>query len=363
MKTFSQTLIEWYEAHRRDLPWRGISDPYRVWISEVILQQTRVSQGYDYYCRFVEHFPDVASLAAAPADEVMRYWQGLGYYSRARNLHRAARSMAGGTFPTTYEGVRALPGVGPYTAAAICSLAYSMPMAVVDGNVYRVLARYLGIDVPIDSTQGRKLFMQIAQELLDPARPALHNQAMMDLGATICTPRRPLCADCPLATSCLALAEGREAQLPVKQQRTALRHRYLNYIVVRMGDDSLLLRRRNENDIWQGLYELPLVEADHELSIEQLLCHPRFEQFSRGLMTTVSSPHEPSDVGHPLPALRPIVQGVKHVLTHRILHVNFYELCPGDDFIPPEGFLRVTFDNLAGYAMPALLTAFLEKYL
>ena len=219
MSEFADKLIVWYEDNKRDLPWRDTKDPYRIWISEIILQQTRVAQGYDYFVRFMERFPDVFTLAQADEDEVMKYWQGLGYYSRARNLHAAARSMAeNGGFPTTYQEVRALKGVGEYTAAAICSFAYDMPYAVVDGNVYRVLSRWMGIETPIDSTQGKKLFAQVAQELMDQKRPALYNQAIMDFGALQCTPASPDCLFCPLADSCLALAKGKVDALPVKHE-------------------------------------------------------------------------------------------------------------------------------------------------
>lgn len=219
---FSNTIEKWYQEYKRELPWRESADPYVIWISEIILQQTRVVQGYDYFMRFMKRFPDVATLAQADEDEVMKYWQGLGYYSRARNLHAAAKSM-NGVFPKTYPEVRALKGVGDYTAAAICSFAYNMPYAVVDGNVYRVLSRYLGIDTPIDSTEGKKLFAAVADELLDKKNPALYNQAIMDFGAIQCSPQSPNCMFCPLASGCSALAGGMVAQLPVKQHKNEKR--------------------------------------------------------------------------------------------------------------------------------------------
>ena len=229
MNAFSRILLDWYAEHKRELPWRETKDPYRIWISEIILQQTRVAQGYEYFQRFVERFPDLVALAEADEDEVMKYWQGLGYYSRARNLHAAARSM-NGVFPRTYEGVRALKGVGDYTAAAICSIAYDMPYAVVDGNVYRVLSRYFGVETPIDSTQGKKLFASLAQEMLDEKHAALYNQAIMDFGAIQCTPQSPSCMFCPLADSCSALATGKVNLLPVKQHKTKTTDRYFTYI-------------------------------------------------------------------------------------------------------------------------------------
>lgn len=224
---FSESLIRWYEQHRRELPWRETKDPYRIWISEIILQQTRVAQGYAYYCRFIERFPDVCSLAEAHEDEVMKMWQGLGYYSRARNLHEAARSLAGrGRLPETYKEVRAMKGVGDYTAAAICSFAYDMPCAVVDGNVYRVLSRWMGVDEPIDTAAGKKLFAQLADQLLDRKHPAVYNQAIMDFGALQCVPASPDCQVCPLADSCVALRDKRVEELPRKSHKVKTVNRY-----------------------------------------------------------------------------------------------------------------------------------------
>lgn len=234
MNIFSEKLIAWYAENKRELPWRDTTDPYIIWISEIILQQTRVAQGYDYFLRFIHRFPNVTALAEAPEDEVMKCWQGLGYYSRARNLHVAAKSM-NGVFPATYEGVRALKGVGDYTAAAICSSAYGMPYAVVDGNVYRVLSRYFGIDTPVDSTEGKKLFAALADEMMDKSQPAVYNQAIMDFGAIQCTPQSPNCLFCPLVDSCSALKEGTITKLPVKQHKTKTTNRYFNYIYVRVG--------------------------------------------------------------------------------------------------------------------------------
>lgn len=258
MNNFSEILINWYREHKRELPWRESSDPYLIWISEIILQQTRVVQGYDYFIRFIKRFPDVTSLAEADEDEVMKFWQGLGYYSRARNLHAAARSM-NGVFPKTYPEVLALKGVGEYTAAAICSFAYNMPYAVVDGNVYRVLSRYLGIETPIDSTEGKKLFASLAGEFLDKSRPAVYNQAIMDFGAIQCTPQNPACLFCPLAGSCMALSKSMVAQLPVKQHKTKTTERFLNYIYVRAGACTFI-NKRTGNDIWKNLFELPLID-------------------------------------------------------------------------------------------------------
>lgn len=344
---FTQTLQEWYAVNKRDLPWRHTQDPYLIWISEIILQQTRVAQGYDYFVRFVRRFPDVKALASASEEEVLKYWQGLGYYSRARNLHAAARSMKGVKFPGTYEEVRALKGVGDYTAAAICSLAYGMPYAVVDGNVYRVLARYFGIDAPIDSGKGKKLFARLADEMLDKKRPAEYNQAIMDFGALQCVPRDPACNVCPLAESCAARAEGKVAQLPVKQHKTQTVNRYFNYLYVRMGED-ILLHKRTGDDIWKNLYELPLIEVDHDMQETELLASGAFRAlFAEG----------------ETPLVRVMQRGVKHVLSHRVIYANFYGVELLQNSRSFSGYTRIKIADLENYALPRLVHAFLENQL
>jgi len=348
MNEFADKLIHWYAENGRDLPWRGTKDPYRIWISEIILQQTRVAQGYDYFVRFMERFPDVLTLAEADEDEVMKHWQGLGYYSRARNLHAAARSIreAGG-FPTTYEGVRALKGVGDYTAAAICSFAYDMPHAVVDGNVYRVLSRWMGIDTPIDTTVGKKLFARMADELMDRHRPALYNQAIMDFGALQCTPASPDCLHCPLADSCLALAQGRVDALPVKSHKTRVTDRFFNYIYVRTGGCTFI-RKRTGNDIWRNLYEPVLIETEADLSENALA----FERELQGVLGEMPSRF-----------LKPVKLGVKHVLSHRVIHANFYELHLPDDFASIEGYQRVEEEDLHKFAVSNLVYQFFSLIL
>lgn len=345
MSNFSEILINWYCEHKRDLPWRESSDPYLIWISEIILQQTRVVQGYDYYIRFIQRFPDVNALAEADEDEVLKYWQGLGYYSRARNLHAAARSMKG-KFPDNYPEVLALKGVGEYTAAAICSFAYNMPYAVVDGNVYRVLSRYLGIETPIDSAEGKKLFASLANELLDKTRPAVYNQSIMDFGAIQCTPQAPVCLICPLADSCMALSKGRVLQLPVKQHKTKTTNRYLNYIYVRAGAYTFI-NKRIRNDIWKNLFELPLIETAESVTEEEFLTLPEF--------TKLFAEKE-------IPVLRSLCRNVKHVLSHRVLYVNFYEVTLPEETNSFSSYLKVRMDELDQYAVPKLIHAFLEKY-
>ena len=345
MNNFSEILINWYREHKRELPWRESSDPYLIWISEIILQQTRVVQGYDYFIRFIKRFPDVTSLAEADEDEVMKFWQGLGYYSRARNLHAAARSM-NGVFPKTYPEVLALKGVGQYTAAAICSFAYNMPYAVVDGNVYRVLSRYLGIETPIDSTEVKKLFASLAGEFLDKSRPAVYNQAIMDFGAIQCTPQNPACLFCPLAGSCMALSKSMVAQLPVKQHKTKTTERFLNYIYVRAGACTFI-NKRTGNDIWKNLFELPLIETASSVTEEELLALPEFiKLFDK----------------EEVPVVRSICRNVKHVLSHRVLYANFYEVVLPEKTKSFSSYLKIKTNELEQYAVPKLIHAFLEKY-
>lgn len=346
MNILTEVLLEWYAGNKRELPWRETNDPYVIWISEIILQQTRVVQGYEYFLRFVRRFPDVEALASASEDEVMKYWQGLGYYSRARNLHAAARSM-NGVFPVTYKEVRALKGVGDYTAAAICSFAYNMPYAVVDGNVYRVLARYFGIDTPIDSTEGKKIFAALAEEMLDKSHPADYNQAIMDFGAIQCTPQTPNCLFCPLSDSCSALLKGKVMQLPVKQHKTKTTNRYFNYIYVRMGAYTLI-HKRTENDIWKNLFELPLIETEKDLFEEEFLLCWQLHDFLK-------------EVGEGIKVCS-VLRNVKHVLSHRVIYANFYEVELPEGTPSFSDYQKIRIEDLGQYAVPRLIHAFLEKY-
>lgn len=348
MGDFADSLIVWYNENKRELPWRDTEDPYRIWISEIILQQTRVAQGYDYFLRFMERFPNVSELAIADEDEVMKYWQGLGYYSRARNLHAAAKSIVErGAFPDTYEEVLALKGVGEYTAAAICSFAYGLPYAVLDGNVYRVLARWLGIDTPIDSAEGRKIFASAARELLDKSRPALYNQAIMDFGALQCTPSSPNCLLCPLAGSCMALQQGKVDSLPVKQHKTKVTNRFFNYIYVRMGRYTYI-RKRKGNDIWKNLYELPLIETDKDISEkDEELFKNMQELFGKAQVLSI----------------RQVKKGVKHVLSHRVIYANFYEVELEESAYGMEGYQKVLIEDLYKFAVPNLVSRFFSLIL
>ena len=308
-----------------------------IWLSEIIFQQTRISQGLAYYEKFAERFPTPAALAAADEDEVLKLWQGLGYYSRARNLHAAAKSM-NGNFPTTYDGVRTLKGVGDYTAAAICSMAYNMSYAVVDGNVYRVLSRVFGVETPIDSTEGKKEFTALAQKLLDKKHPGDFNQAMMDFGAMVCTPQAAQCESCPLAKQCVARRQNRVDELPVKAQKTKISERFFHYIYVEQGP-YVWLHKRGAGDIWQNLYELPQVETG-----------------KGGVLTK-----KPAWCGRA--KLTPVGTPVKHVLSHRIIWAQLYRVkLPPTDQVPTE-FVRIKKSSLDTYAVPRLVQKLLERIL
>ncbi len=323
---FSFVLLEWFKDHGRDLPWRQTRDPYAIWLSEIILQQTQVKQGWDYWERFMRHWPTVDDLAAATEDEVLREWQGLGYYSRARNLHFAAKQIVAlGHFPNTFEGIKALKGVGDYTAAAIGSFAFEIPAAVVDGNVYRVLSRHFGIDTPINTTEGKKIFAALAQELLPISEPSDYNQAIMDFGAIQCTPQSPDCSVCPLMESCEAFRSGKVAQLPVKLKTLKVKERHLTYIYIRCKGMTAI-RRRGAGDIWQGLWEPWLVD---EVPVKAKLLR----------------------------------QNVKHVLTHRVLYADFYLLETDERPLLPDDYIWIKESELDDYAKPRLIEILLESVL
>ena len=342
-------LIAWYEGHFRDLPWRSTTDPYRIWISEVILQQTRVAQGLDYYYRFIERFPDVQTLANAPEDEVLRYWQGLGYYSRARNIHAAAKDIMtrfAGNFPDTYEGVRSLKGIGDYTAAAIVSFAYGLPYAAVDGNVYRWLARLFNIDLPIDSGAGKKYFAELAQSILPQKRAALFNQAAMEFGALQCVPKSPDCTVCPFAGRCLALANHTIDKLPVKKGKTEVKPRWFNYLVIRSGNE-ILLGQRIGKDIWQNLYEYPLIETDRVMDFTELQETEVFRRLFDGI----------GEIRVGRTTVMP-----KHILSHRVIYTVFYEFEIGG-FSPAmqADYSVVPEKELDRYAVSRLIDLYREK--
>jgi len=333
MHELTVNILRWFEANRRSLPWRETKDPYAIWLSEIILQQTRIQQGTSYWERFMHRWPTVEELAKASEDDVLREWQGLGYYSRARNLHTAAKQIvADGGFPTTIDGLRKLKGVGDYTAAAIASIAFDLPAAVVDGNVYRVLARYFGINTPINTTEGKKTFTALAQELLPHNQASAFNQAMMDFGAIQCTPQSPACFRCPLAETCEALHSQRVNQLPVKLKKQKIRERHFCYYYIRLHENNATftaIHRRPSGDIWQGLWE-PLMLEDY----------PEFPDI-RGTFTMLR-------------------QNVKHVLTHQIIYADFYLIDTTEKPILPDSFIWIPESELSHYALPRLVERFFD---
>jgi A/G-specific adenine glycosylase len=312
MNFIQDTLINWYKENHRDLPWRNNPSPYEVWISEVILQQTRVNQGMDYYLHFTKKWPTVNDLAQASEEEVLKMWQGLGYYSRARNLHHCAKQVVEqykGEFPSDFEKLKQLKGIGNYTAAAIASIAYNLPHAVVDGNVYRVLSRLFDINTPININEGQKLFAQLADELLNRNQPGLHNQALMEFGALHCTPKNPNCLLCPLQAQCLAFAHQTVMLRPVKLAKTKISTRYFNYLILRIND-SLYLHKRSDNDIWKNLYDFPCIESQKPMTVEEVIASETFLQLIENNPFTIikSSPI------------------FTHKLTHRTILAHFIEI-------------------------------------
>ena len=348
MERFTHKILEWYDNNARDLPWRLTSDPYLIWVSETILQQTRVSQGIDYYRRFIADFPTVESLAMANEEKVLKVWQGLGYYSRARNMHEAARQIAqGGSFPNTYDELLRLKGVGRYTAAAICAFAFQQPVAVVDGNVYRVLSRFFGIDAPIDTTSGQKAFAELAEACLDPDHPSKYNSAIMDFGALCCTPTSPRCPTCPLNDSCSALATQAIDKLPVKEHKVKVVERYFNYFFIKSGTYTYL-NKRTGNDIWKNMYEFPLIETATHMREEDLIqtdaFRTMFPKFTDGTMRCLRT-------------------GVRHVLTHRVIHATLYEMEMPDCLETFHGFERIKTSDLHKFPVSRLVSHFLSLLL
>ena len=375
---FASTIVSWFGECGRDLPWRHTKDAYAIWLSEVILQQTRIVQGQAYWERMMERWPSVEALAAASEDDVLRMWQGLGYYSRARNLHEAARQVvAMGRFPDSLKGIKALKGVGDYTAAAIACFAFGVPAAVVDGNVYRVLARYFDIDVPINSSQGKRVFAELAQSLLPQSEAVAYNQGIMDFGAMVCTPMAPRCAECPLMVSCAAFRSGRVDLLPVKLKTVKVRERHLAYVFVRCwergdGVPMTAIHRRSKGDIWQGLWEpFNASVADERASSPEEIARMLYSKCSEvdgaevllrqgeGLSADMDFPA--GKCNSKLPVLRLVAKGVKHVLTHRILLVDFYMLDVTSRPALPDGYVWVSEEELERYAMPKVIVKYVPR--
>lgn len=342
--SFSQKILEWYGANKRELPWRSTRDPYKIWLSEIMLQQTRVAQGMPYYQRFLEAFPTVHDLADAPEEKVLKLWQGLGYYSRARNLHATAKMVVedyGGKFPQTYQKLKSLKGVGDYTASAIASICFDVPEPVVDGNVYRVLARYFGVELPINSTEGIKYFKELAREVMDVKNIRDYNQGIMEFGAIQCAPKKPYCLLCPLQDSCVALKESKVGVLPVKLNKTKIKERHFNYLVFLDDDENTLLEQRKGRGIWQNLYQFPLLESEKELQAGEM--------------------EKKLTVKNDLPETKSFslynTEPITHKLSHQHLHTKFW-------ILKTDGLLAngISWQKITAFPVPVLIADFIEKF-
>lgn len=345
--SFANKLISWYQSSGRELPWRNTQDPYIIWLSEVILQQTRVEQGRPYFHAFVEHFPSVSAFAEAGEDEILRLWQGLGYYSRARNMHKAAKMVMNefnGEFPTAYVDLLRLPGVGGYTAAAISSFSVNERQAVVDGNVFRALSRFFGISLAINSNEGKKLFQNLAQELISESDPGLYNHAIMDFGAIVCKPKVPSCFECVFREECVALKEDTVAVLPVKNKGKKSRDRYFNYFLIE-NEGAILMDKRQEGDVWANMYEFPLIETQENLEINELTSLTLFKQLFDGA------------------TVEPIGGTVKHVLSHQNIYARFYRLSGINGVLEKkDSWNYFLLENLDKLAKHKLIFSFINKY-
>ncbi|WP_282085527.1 A/G-specific adenine glycosylase [Aquimarina algiphila] len=346
---FSKKLISWYLQNKRSMPWRETKNPYHIWLSEIILQQTRVAQGLPYYMSFTTTFPTVFDLANASEEEVLKLWQGLGYYSRARNLHATAKYVANdlkGIFPATYKDLLQLKGVGDYTASAIASICYNEAVPVVDGNVYRVLSRYFGIDTPINSTKGISEFKKLAITLMDHDEPAEYNQAIMEFGALQCKPKSPYCIVCPLQDSCEALKKGNVPSLPVKLKKLKVKKRYFNYLVFSSSDQETILQQRVGNGIWKGLYEFPLIEGE-VVGVDEIVLNDIFQKIVNTKEYEITPYKE---------------ELIVHKLSHQHLYTKFYIVKLNDSLNGSEDQKKVNFKDVHSYPVPILLGNFIEAF-
>ena len=329
MTDFSILIQQWYRLNKRDLPWRSSNSAYHIWLSEIILQQTQVKQGLNYYLKFAEKYPLISDLASASEDDVLKLWQGLGYYSRGRNLLVAAKQVVSdfnGIFPNNYNQIIQLKGVGDYTASAISSIAFNLPHAVVDGNVYRVLSRCFLIDTPINSSKGKKEFKNLAESLIDSKKPGDHNQGLMEIGALVCKPKNPNCQNCPLQSKCLSFSKGTMLDYPIKLKKMKVKTRFLNYFIV-TNKTHIIIKQRLKGDIWQGLFDFPLLETNKKLELAK-------ECF--------------------------LDQEIKHILTHQHLFASFWiKEVTGFNLIENEKLIKIT--DLKNYALPQLLVKYLNQ--
>lgn len=343
---FSEKLINWYVQHQRDLPWRQTKDPYKIWLSEIILQQTRVAQGLPYYENFVRLFPSVFDLAKANEEQVLKTWQGLGYYSRARNLHYTAKYIVenlGGTFPNNYKELLQLKGVGSYTAAAIASFAFEEPVAVLDGNVFRVLSRYFGIETDVSSHPAKNEFQNLANELIDSDRPSLFNQAIMEFGAIHCTPKNPDCTNCIYNESCVALQTSRVNKLPIKLKKTKVTDRHLHYLVFLDPENKTIIEKRTKNGIWKNLYDFPLLEFDNDTEETEVL---------ERIRDLYSKTHSIKTIG------LFFENKITHKLSHQNLHIWFWRIN-----LRSAIKAGVSMQEISRYPFPIVLHNFIENSL
>ena len=347
--TFSEEIIEWYHKHKRDLPWRNTNDPYIIWLSEIIMQQTRVEQGMPYFNRFAEKYPTVKHFASATEEEILKLWQGLGYYSRGRNMHQTSREVMeehAGYFPKNYDSLIRLKGIGEYTAAAISSFSSNEAKAVVDGNVFRLLSRYFGIDTPINTGKGKKIFTDLANELLDQTQAGTFNQAMMEFGSLQCKPKNPDCLQCPLQTSCEARLKNKINDLPVKLKSQKSKDRYFNYIVA-IKNNKILVNKRCSGDIWENMIDLPLFETDSPIEVPDLIQSEKFiGAFGKQVL------------------VRSISKPVKHILSHQKLNTRFINIEQfTEDFIPHQNWFYVSKEELDKLPQPKLIFQFFETFI
>ena len=347
--TFSEEIIEWYHKHKRDLPWRNTNDPYIIWLSEIIMQQTRVEQGMPFFNRFAEKYPTVKHFASATEEEILKLWQGLGYYSRGRNMHQTSREVMeehAGYFPKNYDSLIRLKGIGEYTAAAISSFSSNEAKAVVDGNVFRLLSRYFGIDTPINTGKGKKIFTDLANELLDQTQAGTFNQAMMEFGSLQCKPKNPNCIVCPVQTSCEARLRNRINDLPVKLKSQKSKDRYFNYIIA-IKNSKILVNKRRPGDIWENMIDLPLFETESPVEVPDLIQSENFiKTFGKQVL------------------VRSISKPVKHILSHQKLNARFIHIEQfTEEFIPHQNWFYVSKEELDKLPQPKLIFQFFETFI
>jgi A/G-specific adenine glycosylase len=346
-KFFSETILKWNQfENKRDMPWKGEKDPYKIWVSEIILQQTRVQQGLEYYKSFIKVLPDVKSLATASEQKIYKLWEGLGYYSRCRNLIESAKYInekLNGVFPEKYEDILSLKGIGEYTASAIASFAFNQPYAVLDGNVFRVLGRFFGIHIPVDTIPGKKIFSTLAGELIDVVNPSLYNQSIMDFGAVICKPALPLCDTCPLKKKCIAYKKGQVNILPVKEKTIKRRERFFNYLVIEQNN-KIYVNQRTDKDIWQNLYEFILIETDKLISEDNLFATQMFTSLFKGNNYNVIK----------------ISKTYSQKLTHQTITGRFYHITIKNSKAPLKMYRLISAKELSLLPFPKFITSYLK---